>query len=199
MHGSKYGATQFMEQVINTENYMVHRASRGEVERIVALVNSAYRPLAHERGWTHEADLVSGQRISTKQVLSLLSRRSSILTLKNGSEIVACVHVKPTKCAAEIGMLAVAPQHQARGLGKRMLDGAEKFAFDNFGTAAFRIVVLSPRMELIDFYERRGYRRTGQTMDYPSSAGFGEPLMKGLRVEVLVKQTDVRGSNELSC
>lgn len=178
---------------------MVHRASRDEVEKIVALVNSAYRPLGHERGWTHEADLVSGQRIGAKQALSLFSGRSSILTLKNGPEIVACVHVKPTKYAAEIGMLAVAPQHQARGLGKRMLDGAENCAFDTFGTTAFRMIVLSPRVELIDFYERRGYRRTGKAMDYPGSAGFGEPLVKGLRVEVLVKQTDVRGAHELSC
>ena len=53
---------------------MVHRASRDEVEQIVALVNSAYRPLGHERGWTHETGLVSGQRIGAKQALYVDTR-----------------------------------------------------------------------------------------------------------------------------
>ena len=50
------------------------------------------------------------------------------------------------------------------------------------------MVVLSAREELIGFYLRRGYRRTGEVMDYPIEAGVGMPLYSELSIEVLEKR-----------
>ena len=47
--------------------------------------------------------------------------------------------------------------------------------------------VLSSRTELLSFYQRRGYKLTGQTCSYPLDAGIGTPLLKGLCVLELSK------------
>lgn len=163
-------------------------ASAADAGKIAALVNRAYRPSVHERGWTHEANLVSGQRTTEEQVLSLDCFRSSIFVLCQDTDIVACIHVKCGGNSADIGMLATDPNHQMQGLGKQILNCAEQYALEHFGITAYRMSVLSSRSELIAFYERRGYARTGEITSYPVSAGIGEPIVDGLQVEIFVKQ-----------
>lgn len=155
---------------------------------IATLVNRAYRPSGPERGWTHEATLISGQRTTEEQVLSLDCSRSSILVLCLDTDIVACIHLKCGEYTADIGMLATDPNHQMQGLGKQILNCAEQYALEHFGITSFKMSVLSSRSELIAFYERRGYTRTGEVTSYPDSAGIGEPIVDGLKVETLVKQ-----------
>lgn len=104
------------------------------------------------------------------------------------SNIVACVRVKCGENSADIGMLATDPNHQMRGLGKQILNCAEQHALEHFGITTFKMSVLSSRSELIAFYERRGYTRTGEVSSYPASAGIGESIIDGLKVEILVKQ-----------
>lgn len=163
-------------------------ASKPDAGKIALLVNRAYRPSPHERGWTHEADLVAGRRTTKEQVLALFCPRSSILVAHQDAEIVACVHVKSSECSADIGMLAIDPGYQTQGLGKLMLEWAERHALEHFGVTAFNISVLTSRFELIAFYERRGYTRTGQTMAYPVYSGMGEPMVDGLQVEAMTKK-----------
>jgi len=165
-------------------------ASELDAGKISILVNRAYRPSAHERGWTHEANLVSGQRTTEEQVLSLFCSRSSVLVLIQDTNIVACVHVQCEEYSAVIGMLATDPGCQMQGFGKQILNYAEQFAFEHFATTTFKISVLSPRTELIAFYERRGYARTGEMVGYPVTAGIGEPIVHGLQVEILTKQME---------
>lgn len=166
----------------------LRRASAADAGKIAALVNRAYRPSVHERGWTHEANLVSGQRTTEAQVLALDCSRSSILVLCQDTDIVACIHVKCGENSADIGMLATDPNYQMQGLGKQILNCAEQHILEHFGITTFRMSVLSSRSELIAFYERRGYARTGELTNYPVSAGIGEPIIDGLQVEILVKK-----------
>ena len=163
-------------------------ASKSDASEIAALVNKAYRPSPHERGWTHEADLVTGQRTSSEQVLSLFAPKSSILVLCQRSAIVACVHLQGGQSSVYIGMLATEPASQAQGLGKQMLFHAEQYAVEHFNATVFQMSVLSSRPELIAFYERRGYVRSGDVEEYPVSAGVGQPMVEGLQVEALVKR-----------
>lgn len=163
-------------------------ASEADTGEIATLVNRAYRPAPHERGWTHEADLVSGERTTTEQVLSLFGPQSTILVLCQGSAIVACVHLQGGQSCVYIGMLATDPACQAHGLGKQMLFQAEEYAAEHFGASVFKMSVLSSRPELMAFYERRGYVRTGEVEGYPISAGVGQPIVKGLQVVALSKE-----------
>ena len=52
-----------------------------------------------------------------------------------------------------------------------------------------RMTVIDLRVELIEWYERRGYRRTGQTRPFPATdPRFGLPLRDDLRFAVLEKE-----------
>lgn len=172
----------------------LRRASELDAGKIAQLVNRAYRPSTQARGWTHEADLVEGPRTNEEQVRSLLCPQSSILVAQQDTDIVACIHVRSHEGTGEIGMLAIDPAYQAQGFGKLMLEGAERHAMAHFGATVFNISVLSSRLELIAFYERRGYCRTGQTMDYPISAGIGKPIVDGLLVETMTKKKGISSS-----
>jgi len=162
-------------------------ACEADAKEIATLVNRAYRPSPQNAGWTHEANLITGERTSTEQVLSLFHEQSTILLLRLGQEIVACVHVQGGHYCAYIGMLATNPVMQAQGLGKQMLFHAEAYASEHFNASVLKMSVLSSRPELLAFYERRGYVLTGQAEEYPLSADVGQPIVTGIQVLSLEK------------
>ncbi|WP_374241200.1 GNAT family N-acetyltransferase [Zoogloea sp.] len=163
-----------------------------DAAEIAGLVNRAYRPGAGLRGWTHEAALVDGPRASEEMVRALFRPGSTVLVLAEGPAILACAHVEAKLAEqggeAYIGMLAAEPSRQGAGLGKRMLAAAEEHAVAGFGARAFRMSVLVARSELIAFYLRRGYVRSGALEGFPELAGAGSPRVAGLQLETLVKQ-----------
>jgi ribosomal protein S18 acetylase RimI-like enzyme len=63
-------------------------------------------------------------------------------------------------------MLCVLPTLQSAGLGRRLLDAAESLARSE-GIAGMEMTVIVSRESLIAWYERRGYRRTGETRPFP--------------------------------
>ena len=162
-------------------------ACEADAKEIAALVNRAYRPSPQDEGWTHEANLVAGERTTTEQVLSLFHEQSAILLLCLGSNIVACVHLQGGQSGAYIGMLATNPTMQAQGLGKQLLLHAEAYAIEYFEATVLKMSVLSSRPELLAFYERRGYVLTGEVEEYPLSAGVGQPMVAGIQVLSLAK------------
>jgi ribosomal protein S18 acetylase RimI-like enzyme len=85
-------------------------------------------------------------------------------------------------------MLATEPAEQAGGLGKRMLACAERYAADALGARTFRMSVLVSRSELVAFYVRRGYMRSGRLEGFPDNAGAGVPRVPGLLLETLFKE-----------
>lgn len=89
---------------------------------------------------------------------------------------------------AYIGLFAVHPRLQAKGVcGKPILDMTEKFVSEELGMCKFIVVVVSQRPELISYYERRAYVRTGDIKDYPIHLNVGVPRVKGLTIQFLEK------------
>ncbi|WP_183016828.1 GNAT family N-acetyltransferase [Achromobacter sp. UMC46] len=162
-------------------------ASKADAEAISSLVNRAYRPRLSERGWTHEADLVAGDRTTPDQVNALFKPQSLILVLCNDENVVACAHLQRNDSDVYIGMLATEPCQQNLGLGKQILLHAEEYAKSHFNPTHLRMSVLSSRAELIAFYQRRGYVRNEDVQGYPVAAGVGQPLVEGLQIETLIK------------
>jgi ribosomal protein S18 acetylase RimI-like enzyme len=118
-------------------------AGEADAQEIATLVNRAYRPSPQEAGWTHEANLIAGDRTTAEQVLALFHEQSTILLLCLGPKIVACVHVQGVQSGAYIGMLATNPAMQAQGLGKQMLLHAEAYATEHLKASVFKMSVLS--------------------------------------------------------
>ncbi len=170
-------------------------ANKFDAEAIAQLVNKAYRPETGSAGWTHESNLVSGNRTSVGQIAEVMSKPDSVILVGlKCSEIVSCVHVEKNGSYSHIGMLTVNPKLQVTGVGKQMLAHAERYANESFGSEKFIMDVVSSRSELIAFYLRRGYRKTGIVQDYPVSAGVGTPKFSGLKIEVLEKNSALHSS-----
>ncbi|MFD0776789.1 GNAT family N-acetyltransferase, partial [Streptomonospora algeriensis] len=90
--------------------------------------------------------------------------------------------------SAYFGMFAVQPDAQGGGLGRRVLAEAERIAAEELDSATMRMTVLRQRADLIAWYERRGYRRTGETVPFPyGDERFGLPKREDLVLEELAK------------
>lgn len=164
-------------------------AGAGDIPAVVALVTSAYRGDASRAGWTTEADLLDGARIDAQRVSDDIAREQSLILLGEADgRLLACAHVAVEDGTGYFGMFSVRPDSQGHGIGKRMLDEAERIAREELGVPSMRMTVIDVRDELIDYYARRGYRRTG--IHKPFLYGderFGTPLRDDLRFEVLEK------------
>ncbi|MDP1615322.1 MAG: GNAT family N-acetyltransferase [Methylococcales bacterium] len=168
-------------------NLQFKTATIEDAQVIAILVNSAYRPTGDIKGWTHESELISGERTNVEQVSSLFRDNSYVLVAVENGNIVACVHIEIHGTCAHIGMLATSPKIQGLGYGKEMLSYAEYFASKNFSVTKYVMKVLLARSELIAFYLRRGYILIEVTSDYPISSGVGSPKVDGLKIGVLEK------------
>ncbi|MHB1100918.1 MAG: GNAT family N-acetyltransferase [Burkholderiales bacterium] len=162
---------------------------KGDAGEIASLVNSAYRGESSKCGWTTEADHLGGQRTDTGEVSKLIESAGSrfLLCIEAGS-LVGVIHLEQCGEDAKLGMLAVRPDRQGSGFGKRLLDEAERAAVKAFGARKIKMAVLTFRTELIAYYKRRGYFRTGHFEDFPVDPKFGIPKVSGLRFEWLEKR-----------
>lgn len=167
-------------------------ATPADVAAIVALVESAYRGESGLRGWTTESHLLDGRRTDAADVGALIGRSGSrILLAECDGWIKASCHVERQGEAGYFGMFAVDPTEQGSGLGKRMLAEAERIAREEWHCRAMRMTVIVQREELIAWYGRRGYRRTGEYQPFPyGDERFGIPRRDDLRFEVLLKDFD---------
>ncbi|WP_420031989.1 GNAT family N-acetyltransferase [Streptomyces sp. cg28] len=160
-----------------------------DADALVALIESAYRGDASRAGWTTEADILQGQRTDPEGVLTVIKDPDSrLLTVERDGEIVACCQLEHRDTAAYFGMFAVSPALQGAGLGKQIIAEAERRARETWGVREMHMTVISVRDELIAWYERRGYRRTGKMTPFPyGDERFGIPQRADLQFELLVK------------
>jgi ribosomal protein S18 acetylase RimI-like enzyme len=178
-----------MSIATNTPALAFRAATEADIDAIVALVTSAYRGEASRAGWTTEADLLDGNRIAPEVLRADIAReRSRVLLASHDGELVGCAHVAVDDDAGYFGMFAVRPLLQGGGLGRAVLAEAERIVRDEWGQATMRMTVIDLREELMAWYERRGYRRTGAKKPFPAvDPRFGVPKRDDLRFEVMEK------------
>jgi GNAT superfamily N-acetyltransferase len=169
-------------------------ATQADVAALVALVESAYRGDVSKQGWTTEADMLGGRRTGPDDIQQCLARPHSriLLAERDGAdgtpELLACAHVAEEDGAGYFGMFSVRPNLQGAGIGKALLAEAERVAREDWQLPAMRMTVIDIRDELIAFYERRGYARTGIKKPFPyGDERYGQPKRDDLRFEVLEK------------
>ncbi|HXH32561.1 MAG TPA: GNAT family N-acetyltransferase [Bacteriovoracaceae bacterium] len=166
--------------------FKTRRAAGSDAKDLCAVINSAYRGEPSKEGWTSEADLVGGLRIDLAGVSELLGLEKNhfIVAVNDADGLLGSVHViEEAAGVLYFGLLAVNPKFQTAGIGKRLLAEVEKLAQVQ-GARKIRIMVLNVRDELISYYERRGFRLSGQEEKFP----FEELLkVKGLKLVEMVK------------
>ncbi|RYJ22644.1 hypothetical protein CU044_5812 [Streptomyces sp. L-9-10] len=169
---------------------LVYRdATAADTDALVALIESAYRGDSSRTGWTTEADILEGQRTDAQGVLDVIeSPGSRLLVVERDGALVACCQLEHREDAAYFGMFAVVPGSQGSGLGRQVLAAAERIAGETWDVREMHMTVITVREELIAWYERRGYRRTGKLHPFPyGDERFGIPRRADLEFELLVK------------
>jgi ribosomal protein S18 acetylase RimI-like enzyme len=154
---------------------------------IADLVNSAYRGDSSRVGWTTEADLLEGKRTDAEEIRALIGAPGSMfLMCVEGADVVGSVFLRKGETAAYLGMLVVSPRLQGAGIGSRLMAAAEEAAKKAWGVSTMSMAVISCRHELIAFYERRGYRRTGERKPLPHGI-LSVPRVENLELETFEK------------
>lgn len=152
----------------------IQRAVIDDVPELNRLVNSAYRGESSKQGWTTEADLLDGARSDEALLTEAVVNPQTIFLkyVENGA-ILGCVRLDLHGQKLYLGMLTVSPTLQGKGIGKELLKAAEQEAL-RLGCTAIYMSVISVRAELIAWYERHGYVRTGERKPFiTEDARFG--------------------------
>jgi len=165
-------------------------AALSDVPALHALVERAYRGDEARMGWSHEADLLGGQRTDAQGLVDIVEDRDRVILLAHeGDSLVGCVMLaRQADGSAYLGLLSVDPGRQAGGLGRLLLEVAEGHAATQFRADRIEMTVIRQRPELIAWYERRGYRLTGATAAFPlADERFGLPKRDDLEFVILAK------------
>jgi ribosomal protein S18 acetylase RimI-like enzyme len=178
-----------MENVKESGELTFRTAAEDDIPALVALVESAYRGDASRAGWTTEADLLEGQRTDPEGIAAVVAGPAAVmLAVERAGELVACCQLEQRGEHAYFGMFAVSPRLQGAGLGKAVLAEAERTVRAEWGAREMQMTVIRQREDLIAWYERRGYARTGKLSPFPyGDERFGIPQRSDLAFELLVK------------
>lgn len=172
-----------------TGRRLIRTAGPEDAAALLPLIEGAYRGEGSRRGWTTEADLLGGQRTDRAGLEEILANPSqSILMAFDGGDLIGSVLIADRGGTGYLGMLAVDPARQAGGVGKALVQAAERELAGRFGLNRVEMQVFWQRAELIGWYERMGYCRTGETRPFPmDNPRMGLPLRDDLWFEVLAK------------
>jgi predicted N-acetyltransferase YhbS len=125
-------------------------ATAADRPQLIPLINSAFSI----------ETFLEGTRTDEERLAATMEK-GTILVAEDGSgRIVACVYMEFRGSRGYLGMLAVDPVHQGKGLGRIMVEAAEE-RFRIEGCEAVEIIVLNLRPELPPIYRRFGYVEVG--------------------------------------
>ena len=161
-------------------------ASPDDIPRIHPVIERAYRGDAARAGWTHEADLVTGDRTDPATLTTLVTDPASRLMIaREGDTPLGCVNIADRGHGlAYLGLLCIEPARQGTGLGKQLMAAAEACARETFAADRIEMTVIDARVELIDWYRRHGYTPSGEVRGFPIA--LDPPLSMTVLVKPLV-------------
>jgi N-acetylglutamate synthase-like GNAT family acetyltransferase len=157
-------------------------AKKEQSKELTNLINQSYRGKV---GWTKEGHLLYGNRINQNQIEDIiLDKNSYLFILKNDKNIISCCCIEKTKDSAYFGLFSVKVDIQNKGIGKKTLELSEKYVKDILALKKIKMMVISQRKELIEYYERRGYKKIKTNQKAPD---IGESKIKNMTIDYLEK------------
>ncbi len=189
---------------MNKEAVFLRQATLDDISALEQLLNLCYR---QDKGWTNEADLVSGIRTTQDELLAVINDpKHYFFVYPNTStgtregaetgELLGCIAVQiktdsEVQSRAYIGMFAVHPKLQGKGVGNVILAAAETFVTRHLASdkqpSRLTMSILNHRPELLAYYQRRGYALTGNSEPFPYDGNNGEPKRQDLQLLELAK------------
>lgn len=121
-------------------------ATTADMEAMIPVVNAAFIV----------EDFIEGTRTDHNHMSEMMQKGEFLLAEDEEGWVAACVHTELRGERGYLGMLAVDPSRQGTGLGRLMVDAAENHCRSR-GCRWMDLRVLSPRRELLPFYEKLGY------------------------------------------
>lgn len=160
-----------------------------QAQALTDLINSAYRGDSSRQGWTTEADILEGTRISEQGVLDIIAHPTGDLHVfsDDNGYITGCVYLEPKEDHLYLGMLVVRPGMQGSGIGKQVLAYADTFA-QKLALRSIQMTVIHTRTELIAWYNRHGYVPTGEREAWDDSKHIGKRKVAQLYFLTLEKK-----------
>ncbi|RYP42993.1 hypothetical protein DL770_011914 [Monosporascus sp. CRB-9-2] len=172
-------------------------ATPEDAARLQPLVRSAYRGEESRKGWTTEADLLTGERIDVAGLTAKITAPDGVVLIATvdedeyGTPVSCCELCRRIEDLAYFGLFVVDPRRQAGGIGRRVLAHAEDYCLREWGARRLEMQVIWTRRELIEWYVRRGYRVTGETRPFPYSELRNDVALRDdLHFQVLEKGLD---------
>jgi ribosomal protein S18 acetylase RimI-like enzyme len=180
---------------------LLERVVEADYAAVVALANLAYRGTGEQdaeasASWNVETGLIEGPRLTEASLREELEEKPELLVWREEpaepggprGPLMGTVWMQSKgEGVWYLGLLTVRPEVQNRQLGRTLLAAAESYAKER-GGRKITMTVLSGRDALMAWYERRGYRKTGETQPYPYGDGrIGRPLRDDLHFVVMEK------------
>jgi ribosomal protein S18 acetylase RimI-like enzyme len=165
------------------------RAVLADAASVRSLATRSYRDTS-KTGWTTESHLLTDERIDLAGVEQKITATDGLVLLAHrDAELISCCELRLREAGVVyFGLFAVEPEQQAAGIGRRVLDHAERFAVRTWQAATMEMHVIGQRTELIAWYVRRGYTLTDQRRPFPFDALVnGVALRDDLYFAVLTK------------
>ncbi len=144
-------------------------ATLTHIAAVRALVVSAFRGDASRAGWTTEADLFTDERISEAGVEAKIQRPDSevIIVLDENETLLGCAELVSQGAVVQIGMVAVSPTSQGRGIGKAPITHLQEVGVGDYKAERMELCVIWTREDVIEFYIRRGFVKTKRLRPFP--------------------------------
>jgi ribosomal protein S18 acetylase RimI-like enzyme len=145
-------------------------AKAADRPRLIPLINAAFAV----------ETFIDGPRTDAKRLAAAMKKGSILIAEDRRARLVASVYVEVRGRRGYLGMLAVDPRLQGKGLGRRMTLEAEQW-FRRHGCKAAELTVVDLRTELPPFYRKLGYMETGNRDFHPD-----QRLRPGVKCRLIV-------------
>src|SRR5512132_3381445 len=129
------------------ETLILRTATADDVPRIVALLNAAF---------AMERDFIDKDRTSAPEIERYMTSGTFFVVDGDAGGLASCMYLEQRGERLYLGMLAVSPSQQGRGLGRQMMTAAERHAA-SLGCVAIDIRIVNRRTELPPFYRALGF------------------------------------------
>lgn len=132
-------------------------AAAADSARIIEVVNAAFSI----------EDFLEGTRTDEARLAAMMEKGKILLAEDANGKVVGSIYYELRGKRGYLGMLAIEPAEQGRGLARKIVEAAEG-RLRSAGCDEVEIIVLNMRPDLLPLYKRFGFVQTGTTQFAPS-------------------------------